>query len=1223
MVYPFRRAGEKLKTVAKMDTWVSGQSEERTIATKPSTRCYLLELPTELLLEIISHLSVIPETCLALTCKRLFAISGAIFRSVRFSHDFAPLFHHYRNGHNFVTTRWQLINILENSRWWACSKCLKLHSRDAFSSRELRRKPEDRACLLGNFAGIVDLCPCKKLTFRDKMDLVELLKVRQRSVAALQSQFGASIQQRFCWHSCSKDYGPTQLHIEIFPELDDQDQLRIKTEYRLTTESGKLGKEEYITPRFGCAHRSVDLWLSSAVAYPKSYVGESGGLTALEFLRTETEKARIMMKVPRLITSSSSNSKSIILDSRVLRFHDSYLRSGAMNYPPSHNGQYPPQYLQQPQQLLYSNADSNASPYEYGKPVAYPQTIISPYSSYGQAYNIEQHQHQPQSHHQQQQQPPQQQYVNPSDVFQQPLIPPASSSHLAHGSTQYGAQPMVSVAGNSNRSPAVATASTSAQSTQSAYQTAPTPNLGNNVFNQYPQVALPAHSVPSSNSVAAAPPVPSPKPTPLPSSSKPATPVPSSRAAPPVPSASKPAPPVQSKKPLPQVLVPAPSPDVQQKMQRQGSKKQVQRQSAQQPVQKPTKPPIDYQVLLLSLADEYLKAAYGHGTMVASSRREMEIEEYYKLVATGLGCLEAVLKNWRLQPRMEALVRLRYARILFEETENDLEAETALSKGIDLCERNRMLDLKYSMQHLLARMLHKTNPKASLKAVDGMILDVEAYRHSAWEYAFRFLRVSLSLSTSAHQDSVSALQHLHKISNMANRQGDKAVAAISAVIEALAHLQHGTSSDAIEQAQRAVAVARSHQLNDELRHIPQLSTLVQMVDICCSLLEYDINQSSQKLKVMQDLMDERLNDPNWRADGSFSIPLSGKSAGPSSIDTGDILQVQNGTLLLSFNWLPQHDLYALCYFLSSITLSAKNSYDGRKAEKFLQEGIRMVKGSFKAPQEIAESMVNANRRVDWRRILYCNLLLHQVFLACGRTDWDLANQTLKELRPIAEGLGDQLPDTIQRLMEYATGALAQATGDLEAALSIFQSPRLSLSSITSKTARNDPRRDIAILAALNTILILRDPNHPSHSNLPSSLALVESFCKGSPNKYIQAAYYLVCATVHTESTIQTKQYLQQALQSATAISNSQITCMTLTFMSWKYFRGVVGEQAEKSARAGRAMAKKANDRLWVSVTDEMLAETLERQGKSEEAEGVRDEGHRVMTGLPPALKRPV
>lgn len=32
-------------------------------------------------------------------------------------------------------------------------------------------------------------------------------------------------------------------------------------------------------------------------------------------------------------------------------------------------------------------------------------------------------------------------------------------------------------------------------------------------------------------------------------------------------------------------------------------------------------------------------------------------------------------------------MRLRYARTLFEETDNDIEAETALSKGIDLCER--------------------------------------------------------------------------------------------------------------------------------------------------------------------------------------------------------------------------------------------------------------------------------------------------------------------------------------------------------------------------------------------------------------------------------------------------------------------------------------------------------------------------------------------------------
>ncbi|GAB1197361.1 hypothetical protein APSETT444_006654 [Aspergillus pseudonomiae] len=799
--------------------------------------------------------------------------------------------------------------------------------------------------------------------------------MRQKSITALTAQFGTGIQERFCWHTCTENYGSTELKIELFPELDENGQLKIKTEYQLSTGSGQLGKEEFITPRFGCAHRSVDLWLSS--------------------------------------------------------------------------------FTQRP--------------------------------------------------------------------------------------SQYGGQPAASTAAASSLSAALTTPA----ATQPTYYTAAGPNQGNQVYSKLPQATPSATPSTTPKPTSKPTPKPTPKVTPkmMPKTTAAIAPNPPTVRPPPVTAT----PPALSPRPVPQVLIPAPPPEVQQKLQRPPAKKQAQRQAGQMGPQKPAKPAIDYQVLLLAMADEYLNAAHNNGTMVALLKQELEVEEYYKLVATGLGCLEAVLKNWRLQPRVEALVRLRYARILFEETDNDLEAETALSKG------NRMLDLKYSMQHLLARMLHKTNPKASMKAVDGMIQDVEAYRHSAWEYAFRFLRVSLSLSSSGHQDSVAALQHLHKIANMANRNGDKAVSAMSAVIEALAHLQQGSGFDSIEQAQRALAVARSHQLNDELRHIPQLTTLVQMVDICCSLLEYDINQSSQKLKNLQDLMDERLNDPNWRADGSFSIPLS---------------------------------------------------------------------GSFKSPQDITESMVNANRRVEWRRTLYCNLLLQQVFLACGRTDWDLASKTLKDLRQEVQELGECLPDTVQCLMEYAAGTIAQATGDLKAALDAFQSPFLSLSPSTSKTARNDPRRDIALLAALNTVLILRDPAHASHFQLPNILATVESFCKGSPNKYIQAAYYLVCATVQTESTIQTKQFLQQALQSATAISNSQITCMTLTFMSWKYFRGVVGEQAEKSARAGRAMAKKANDRLWVSVTDEMLAETLERQGKNDEAKGVREEGHRVMMGLPSALKKP-
>lgn len=270
-----RRATGKLRTMK-----ISRRSRARAAGQQDGNtdgRCYLLELPTELLLEINSHLTALPEACLALTCRRLFAISAPILDSkcLRFTRDFAPLFHHYRNAHNWVTPRWKFINLLEDTKWRACSKCLKLHPRDAFPPKELKKKPEQRTCSLGEYAGVVDLCPCKKITFRDKTDLVDLLTVRRRSITALTQQFGDRVNQRFCWHSCLSKYGSTELKVELYPELDDDDNLVLHTYYRLSTDAGQLGKEEYMTPRFGCAHRSLDLWLSSVCQTSACHLYES------------------------------------------------------------------------------------------------------------------------------------------------------------------------------------------------------------------------------------------------------------------------------------------------------------------------------------------------------------------------------------------------------------------------------------------------------------------------------------------------------------------------------------------------------------------------------------------------------------------------------------------------------------------------------------------------------------------------------------------------------------------------------------------------------------------------------------------------------------------------------------------------------------------------------------------------------------------------------------
>lgn len=230
-----------------------------------SGRCILLELPTELLFHIASYLDLLSEASFALTCRRFFAISSSALLSetLRFSKDFAPLFHHYKNEQNFSTERWRFLKLLEDKKWRLCSRCLKLHPSNAFPPKELKRGAEVRMCNLGELAGVVDLCPCKKLTFRDKLDLIDQLRARQEVLQVMTSPLVHGLSERFCWHSCVENYGKTQLKIEIYPEFDEAGRLLVRTEYHLSTEPTALGKEQHMTPRFGCAHRSMDLWLSS------------------------------------------------------------------------------------------------------------------------------------------------------------------------------------------------------------------------------------------------------------------------------------------------------------------------------------------------------------------------------------------------------------------------------------------------------------------------------------------------------------------------------------------------------------------------------------------------------------------------------------------------------------------------------------------------------------------------------------------------------------------------------------------------------------------------------------------------------------------------------------------------------------------------------------------------------------------------------------------------
>ena len=113
-----------------------------------------------------------------------------------------------------------------------------------------------------------------------------------------------------------------------------------------------------------------------------------------------------------------------------------------------------------------------------------------------------------------------------------------------------------------------------------------------------------------------------------------------------------------------------------------------------------TSPPVDLQQLLLLLAEDYINDAHSMGSLVALYRRAEDMDMYNKRIATGLRCIEASLLNYRLLPRSEAFLILQYTNLLFQETENYVEVEKWLGKGVSKCRHDFIPPLTASGAYL-------------------------------------------------------------------------------------------------------------------------------------------------------------------------------------------------------------------------------------------------------------------------------------------------------------------------------------------------------------------------------------------------------------------------------------------------------------------------------------------------------------------------------------------
>jgi hypothetical protein len=92
------------------------------------------------------------------------------------------------------------------------------------------------------------------------------------------------------------------------------------------------------------------------------------------------------------------------------------------------------------------------------------------------------------------------------------------------------------------------------------------------------------------------------------------------------------------------------------------------------------------------------------------------------------------------------------------------------------------------------------------------------------------------------------------------------------------------------------------------------------------------------------------------------------------------------------------------------------------------------------------------------------------------------------------------------------------------------------------------------------------------------------------------------ATVRTNPpapVFKVKKYLGAALNGSQITGNTQFLCITLNVMCDRFFHGVVGDQAKKSAEAAVAQAKRSGNSLWKSVANGMLSQCYDVQGNME------------------------
>ncbi|KAK1655512.1 cohesin loading factor [Colletotrichum phormii] len=619
----------------------------------------------------------------------------------------------------------------------------------------------------------------------------------------------------------------------------------------------------------------------------------------------------------------------------------------------------------------------------------------------------------------------------------------------------------------------------------------------------------------------------------------------------------------------------------------------------------------DTTTILVHVAEECFEKARRGVQRVAVSGSDDQVREYQKLITTGLACLEAAFQSNRLSPRQEAKARLRYASILCDETENLQEAETALSKGITICDKHRYADLKYCMQYLLLKVLFQRNQKAAFIAVDKNIADCLTFKHIHWVYAFRLLKATFHVHAGSPPDAA-VLDNLRAIAALASERGDNAMVVFASLLEGLSVLRN-MRSDTIERVQTCLAQATKFQLDPSVQ-IPQLDVLTLLLDLACSMHQKTPDILIHKLRTLQAKLDANLGSQTWTdLNPEILIPVKKHNSTSATLsdDTSAIIRSgptngQHDYIVMTF--LNRLEIIVLTYTFSGLAGMYRPGSDPKRSHEFWKEGFDVLAKWNKeiAPSVPAASLRESMEQSKWRTEIFCYLQALTGLYFATHSQWPKVEQCVAQLQ---QAITPAVNEIFSVFSLYLSGVYHQGTGDLETALLLFEDERLSIDAGRGGPGGRKPAKlELCILAALNRIWILQDSSYRDEMTSTELLDQLRPMCMEHQDSDIRTAFNLVQATAQTmppPSMHQIKTSITNSLNGSRVTGNTHCLAIALSIMRSRLFDNVVGEQALKSARAASTQAKRSGNLLWMSVADGMLADSFEVQALFADAEAAR------------------